>query len=859
MEASVLYSLCGQRLTAILRSLLLFGMVICFKNHPRAQSAYKIDVGKVAEEGSRNEKVTGFLKMGSAVNPDGDRFSYNASYLTKSGEPWYPVMGEMHFSRVPARNWEKEILKMKACGIQVISTYIIWNHHEVMKGKFDWSGNRDLRSFINLCQKYHLYVWLRPGPWVHAEVRNGGFPDWLLQSGCKLRSSDPAFLGYVDSFFRQIAEQCKGLMFKEGGPVIGVQIENEFVFKSQAAYRYMRTLKEIAVRAGMDVPYYSAFAEGPTGQDEFLYMIGSYPDSPWSSSTKKLFKPVFFIRPLENDADIGADLLGKINRTVRNTYPKLSAEIGGGMQVTYHRRVEVSPRDVGANLLTKIAGGLNAVGYYMFHGGINPVGTTTLEESRSSQYPNDLPRINYDFQAPIGAMGQLSAAYGELHLLNLFLGDFGTRLAPMPAYFPEVRKTDLHSTDTVQCAVRMDSSGGFIFVSNYQRYVDLPAVADFRLTLTQNGHSETVPRKPMVFPANDYAIWPYHLFMEGVHVNYATAQPLCILKSSEVDTYVFFGQEQMAANVLFSLDKNSYKSCHVIQNGHFQAADGSLRCTSEKPALFELSARSGKKVRILVIPRAMAIHAYKFRKGHKDILLVTKGYAYQRGDQIRIGGLDSIGTGLAFQLYPAGHSQVLACSHAAQLLKDGADVFDHYRLEPERKTKGRLRVRAQAPAKTATDSSARAFEQSILRRYRHGKYFKASQRGPLYQAFFHDLPGQKNYRIDYQLPENPLILDWMMKIAYTGDVMALFDQRQRLVYDQFNYNGNCDFSPDYLTKSSKGSLMLQLLPGYTGMDVFWEDNFSQKNTIPAGLTGLQHLSLLPVYEFSLQVREAKDF
>src|SRR5271168_2739414 len=113
-------------------------------------------------------------------SPEGHVFSVNNRYLMRDGSPWLPVMGEFHFARYPEAKWEEEILKMKAGGIQIISIYIFWIYHEEIEGDFDWSGQRNLRHFIELCAKHGMYVWVRIGPWDHGEVRNGGFPDWLL-------------------------------------------------------------------------------------------------------------------------------------------------------------------------------------------------------------------------------------------------------------------------------------------------------------------------------------------------------------------------------------------------------------------------------------------------------------------------------------------------------------------------------------------------------------------------------------------------------------------------------------------------------------------------------------------------------
>jgi len=101
-------------------------------------------------------------------------------YLTMDTRPWLPVMGEFHYSRVPESEWEEELLKMKSAGAQIVSTYVIWIHHEEIRGQFDWTGQRNLRRFVELCGKHGLYVVARIGPWTHGESRNGGLPDWLL-------------------------------------------------------------------------------------------------------------------------------------------------------------------------------------------------------------------------------------------------------------------------------------------------------------------------------------------------------------------------------------------------------------------------------------------------------------------------------------------------------------------------------------------------------------------------------------------------------------------------------------------------------------------------------------------------------
>ena len=129
---------------------------------------------------------------------------------------------DRHYSRVDRRFWADSLQKMKAGGIDIVSSYVIWIHHEEIEGEFDFSGNKDLRKFIQLCQDHGLYFFLRIGPWVHGEVRHGGFPDWLLAKGFEVRTNDERYFAEVYRFYNRIYSQIQGLQFKEGGPIIGI-------------------------------------------------------------------------------------------------------------------------------------------------------------------------------------------------------------------------------------------------------------------------------------------------------------------------------------------------------------------------------------------------------------------------------------------------------------------------------------------------------------------------------------------------------------------------------------------------------------------------------------------------------------
>ena len=185
-----------------------------------------------------------------AQNPE---VKWDRHSLIMGGRRVVAVMGEIHYSRLPESEWAAEVHKMKEGGVTIISNYVFWNHVEEHQGVFDWSGQRNLRRFIEICQREGMPVCLRIGPFCHGEARNGGIPDWVVNSGCKLRSEDPQFLAYVEALYRQVFTQVQGLQWKDGGPVVACQFDNEYGGPGS----YLMRLKEIATAVGFDLPLHT--------------------------------------------------------------------------------------------------------------------------------------------------------------------------------------------------------------------------------------------------------------------------------------------------------------------------------------------------------------------------------------------------------------------------------------------------------------------------------------------------------------------------------------------------------------------------------------------------------------------------
>ena len=533
---------------------------------------------------------TGYFKLGTTKNPAGHEIDVNSRSLLFDGQPVFPVMGEIHYSRVPQAEWRNELLKMKAGGVDIVATYVFWIHHEEIEGQWDWSSQRDLKKFLQTCHDVGLKVVLRCGPWCHGEVRNGGLPDWIVaHKDWKLRSTDTNFLAATKILYGEIAKQLSGELWKDGGPVIGIQVDNEF----GGSPNYLMALKKIAIEAGIDVPLYIKTGwpplKTPVPLGELLPLFGAYADGFWTRGLEAMPGDSwrkFCFNTIRTDDAIGNDTLKKTqvgDTAGTEKYPHLTCEVGGGMPASYHRRMNYDPRDVEAVVLTQLGSGSSLLGYYMYHGGQNPDGKlSTLQESTATGYPNDLPVKSYDFNAPIGEFGQLNPQYFWLRRLHLFLHDFGAPLAQMPATIPDLAPTNKNDFTTLRWAVRSDGNFGFVFVNNYQRLQPLPEKRGVQFKLNLPGGEFVFPQKPVTVPADAFFFWPFNLDLGGVKLLYATAQPVCKIDDGRVQTFFFAETPGVPAEFAIASGKNGDTVRHFDNVKPSSKSFGGIKAPSGK-------------------------------------------------------------------------------------------------------------------------------------------------------------------------------------------------------------------------------------------------------------------------------------
>lgn len=487
------------------------------------------------------------LNMGGK-NPKGEEINVTSRYFTRNGKPWIGVMGEFHFSRYSRENWHRELAKMKAGGITIVSTYLFWIYHEEIEGKMDFGGDNDIRAFIEECKDVGLDVVIRIGPWAHGECRNGGFPDWLLKKDYKLRDNNEEYLAVVKKWYQRIYNEVKGLFYKDGGNIIAVQIENEFVDNAE----HLAKLKEIAVECGFIAPIYTVTGwNSASGAkipvDEVVPVFGGYCEAPWENHMNRLSpSPHYFFNRMRNDSAIGTDLIAKTQsdgwQLPYERYPFATCELGGGIEVTHHRRPIIKPMDIYAVSLVKLGDGNNLVGYYMYHGGTNKIGElSTFNETKVTGYPNDYPILSYDFQAPLSEYGEVREQYGLLNMLHMFVNDFGEEFAPMIAV-DSANSVEADDTNSLRYGMRTNGKSGVVFVNHYQRLTEL---ADIENAVISAGNVEF---PPIDVKGEVSFFMPFNMKMGDSVLEYATAQPLCKCD----DTYFFAEIPNIKAEYKFS-------------------------------------------------------------------------------------------------------------------------------------------------------------------------------------------------------------------------------------------------------------------------------------------------------------------
>ena len=340
----------------------------------------------------------------------GGTFTTGDKTFLLNGKPFVVKAAELHYPRIPRAYWEHRIKMCKALGMNTVCLYVFWNIHEQEEGKFDFTGNNDVAAFCRLAQKNGMYVIVRPGPYVCAEWEMGGLPWWLLKKkDIRLREQDPYFMQRVEIFEKEVGKQLAPLTIQNGGPIIMVQVENEY-----GSY-------------GKDKPYVSAIRDivRKSGFDKVSLF-----QCDWSSN--------FLNNGLDDltwtmNFGTGANIDQQFQRLgeVRPNAPKMCSEFWSGWFDKWGARHETRPaKDMVEGMDEMLSKGIS-FSLYMTHGG------TSFGHWAGANSPGFQPDVtSYDYDAPINEYGHTTPKYFELREMMAKHND-GKKLpavpkAPMP-------------------------------------------------------------------------------------------------------------------------------------------------------------------------------------------------------------------------------------------------------------------------------------------------------------------------------------------------------------------------------------------------------------------------------------------
>jgi beta-galactosidase len=340
-------------------------------------------------------------------------FGWHGDHFLLDGKPFQIISGDMHYARVPRQYWRDRMRKMKAMGLNTLTTYVFWNLHEPKPGQFDFSDNLDVTAYVRMAQQEGLWVIVRPGPYICSEWEFGGFPAWLRRAPViKVRSSDPRFLKAAAAYMSQVGRVLAPLQITRGGSIIMVQVENEYgSFGDDKSY--LDAVRRMATDAGFDVPLFTSDGDPNKLAD------GTLPD---------LLSAINF-----GAGDSPAEKFAVLDK-FRQGAPRMCGEYWvGWFDAWGEPHHSVPARKAAAGLDWMLARGIS-VNLYMFHGG-----TTFGFMNGANQYDAYQPDISsYDYDSPLDEAGRPTEKFFALRdTIKKYL-PAGTELPEPPAPLPMV-------------------------------------------------------------------------------------------------------------------------------------------------------------------------------------------------------------------------------------------------------------------------------------------------------------------------------------------------------------------------------------------------------------------------------------
>lgn len=349
------------------------------------------------------------LLVTAVATPDamGHTFKISGNNFLLDGKPFQIISGEMHFARIPRAYWRARLEMAKAMGLNTVCTYVFWNQEEPQRGEFNFKGNADVAAFVRMAQQVGLWVLIRPSAYACAEWEFGGYPYWLLNiKGLRVRSRDPKFLKLMKAYYEQLGKQLAPLQVTHGGPILMVQIENEYGSYGDDK-KYLGINEKMMREAGFDVPFYTLDGIDRVAEGS---VRGALP-------------------AVDGSIDIKA-----IEDTVREYHqghgPFFIGEWYPGWFDSWGKPFNTVSTEVCVKQLNTILSHGLSVNMYMVHGGTTRAFMNGANYSGPGSYS---PQISsYDYDAPINEAGHPTPKYYALRKVIEKYLPAGTRLPKIP-------------------------------------------------------------------------------------------------------------------------------------------------------------------------------------------------------------------------------------------------------------------------------------------------------------------------------------------------------------------------------------------------------------------------------------------
>ncbi len=424
--------------------------------------------------------MTGFQSC--APKAESGTFEAGKGSFLLNGEPFVVKAAELHYPRIPRAYWEHRIKQCKALGMNTICLYVFWNFHEEKPGEFDFTGQKDLAEFCRLCQKNDMYVILRPGPYVCAEWEMGGLPWWLLKKkDIRLREDDPYFLERVAIFEKEVANQVAGLTIQKGGPIIMVQVENEYGSYGESK-EYVAKIRDIVRGNFGDVTLFQCdWASN--------FQLNALDDLVWTmnfgtgANIDEQFAPLKKVRP---------------------DSPLMCSEFWSGWFDKWGANHETrAADDMIAGIDEMLSKGIS-FSLYMTHGGTN------WGHWAGANSPGFAPDVtSYDYDAPISESGKITPKYEKLRETLAKYMD-GKKQAKVPDDIPTISVPAFEFTEVAPLFANLPEPKSDDTIRTMEEYDQGFGSILYRTTLPKIDRSATLT----VAEAHDYA----QIFIDGKYI-----------------------------------------------------------------------------------------------------------------------------------------------------------------------------------------------------------------------------------------------------------------------------------------------------------------------------------------------------